>query len=287
MPNMTELTKNFAALLVTKGCNVEKSEIQHADRLTVQLGRDKGIVDLFTTGTIRVGGKDSPLKNMLQDIVDRQQENPEYVYSELEAHGHSDSESSSVAVGYNSSLFIADRAVHDTIKKDLKSRYNFLQEDSEGNLISECAVVYFNEDQIVAEGLDAEIKNLSETIITHGARLEESAWTQFKDLLPQIASRWSPQTISLAESKAKEILGRELFDFLPAHDRRAYVSAIMVLEIGLPLMEMCPVIMPVGRVFEGFTGKILLKLGLITSVKLQDPKYSFGAAFRFWRFKKI
>ena len=47
----------------------------------------------------------------------------------------------------------------------------------------------------------------------------------------------------------------------------------------LKLVDFSPVIMPVGKVYEGFLGELVVKLGMCTRTALQDPKYNIMYSF--------
>jgi hypothetical protein len=53
---------------------------------------------------------------------------------------------------------------------------------------------------------------------------------------------------------------KELFDFLPPHDQRALLASCQVLLSDLNLVDYSPVIMPVGRAYEGFLGELVIRL---------------------------
>lgn len=81
------------------------------------------------------------------------------------------------------------------------------------------------------------------------------------------------------EAAILQKISKELFDFLPAHDRRALFAAYQVLLSDLDLVDYSPAIMPVGRVYEGFLGEILVRIGMCTRTALQDPKYNHMFTF--------
>jgi len=80
------------------------------------------------------------------------------------------------------------------------------------------------------------------------------------------------------EAILKEIR-KELFDFLPEHDRQALIAVFQVALSGLDLVDYSPVVMPVGRVYEGFLGELVVRTGMCTRTILQDPTYSLTSAF--------
>ncbi len=74
-------------------------------------------------------------------------------------------------------------------------------------------------------------------------------------------------------------ISKELFGFLPEHDQRALIAAFQVLLSGLNLDDFSPAIMPVGRVYEGFLGELVVRLGICTRTTLQNPTYNFMYSF--------
>lgn len=72
---------------------------------------------------------------------------------------------------------------------------------------------------------------------------------------------------------------KELFQLLPEHDRQALIAAYQVMLSGLDLVDYSPAVMPVGRVYEGFLGEIVVRTGMCTRTILQEPGYSLTNAF--------
>jgi len=84
----------------------------------------------------------------------------------------------------------------------------------------------------------------------------------------------SPEEVILRKIK-KELF----FGFLPEHDRQALIAVFQVLLSGLDLVDYSPAVMPVGRVYEGFLGELVVRTGMCTKTILQDPTYSLTSAF--------
>lgn len=72
---------------------------------------------------------------------------------------------------------------------------------------------------------------------------------------------------------------KDLFELLPSHDREALIAAYQVMLSNLDLIDYSPVVMPVGRVYEGFLGEIVVRTGMCTRVILHEPGYSLTSAF--------
>jgi hypothetical protein len=101
---------------------------------------------------------------------------------------------------------------------------------------------------------------------------------------PQFFQKNSPRAVGVPPTLTPEeailrLLSRELYEFLPAHDREALLAAFKV-SLALPdLTDFSPATMPISRVYEGFLGKILLSIGVCTQTALQAPDFNFHAAF--------
>lgn len=50
----------------------------------------------------------------------------------------------------------------------------------------------------------------------------------------------------------------------------------MALDAKIPFPDHAPVIMPVGRSFEGFVCKLLARVGLVTGVAIADQNFNLG-----------
>jgi hypothetical protein len=99
--------------------------------------------------------------------------------------------------------------------------------------------------------------------------------TYFKKLPQATASA----VVATPEQAILQHINNELLGFLPEHDRLALIASYQILLSGLELVDYSPAIMPVGRVYEGFLGELLVGLGMVTKTTLQDPKYNLMFAF--------
>jgi hypothetical protein len=96
---------------------------------------------------------------------------------------------------------------------------------------------------------------------------------------PNYFKRAAPAQAITPEGAILKEISKELFDFLPEHDRRALLAAYQVILSGIDLVDYSPAVMPVGRVYEGFLGELVVKVGLCTKTILQDPMYNLTSAF--------
>jgi hypothetical protein len=76
-----------------------------------------------------------------------------------------------------------------------------------------------------------------------------------------------------------KIITKELFDFLPNHDRQALIASYQIILADIALVDYSPSVMPVGRVYEGFLGELVVRTGMCTRILLQDPTYNLLNAF--------
>jgi hypothetical protein len=81
------------------------------------------------------------------------------------------------------------------------------------------------------------------------------------------------------EQAIAKIIKQELLLFLPAHDRQALIAAYQVILADLALADYSPAVMPVGRVYEGFLGELVVRTGMCTKTLVQDPTYNLTSAF--------
>jgi hypothetical protein len=81
------------------------------------------------------------------------------------------------------------------------------------------------------------------------------------------------------EGAISKLITKELFDFLPPHDRQALIASYQVILADMTLVDYSPAVMPVGRVYEGFLGELVVRTGMCTKTLLQDPTYSLASAF--------
>jgi hypothetical protein len=81
------------------------------------------------------------------------------------------------------------------------------------------------------------------------------------------------------EQEILEVINRDLYDFLPDHDRNALLAAYEVLRQCPSLPDFSPVTMPVARVYEGFLAKVLVHVGICTQTTVEDANFNFHSAF--------
>jgi len=275
MSNRASRADELTTLLEVTGCRVDRSSIQDAERLAVQLGASRAVLDVFTTGTLRPSGQAGPALEHVKGIVNRYENDPAFVRATIAAASSQDS--AARPADYSAALLVLDSSRHSDALKYLAS-LGVSQVNDDRFKSSEVLVITLI-DQLVVEGATDEVLKVLQALTRFGARVEESVTTPFKDRLPKLSVRWSPAAVERGDAAARELLGRELYDFLPAHDRRALVASLVLIDLGLPLPEIAPIVMPIGRVFEGFVGKVLLKLGIVTEVAVSDPQFTFMDAF--------
>jgi hypothetical protein len=83
------------------------------------------------------------------------------------------------------------------------------------------------------------------------------------------------QTLPDLITKAESDIGEKLdgaFDFLDIHDRKLIVASRCLCLSGIKLPEYTPFVMPASKAFEGYTKKIIIKLGLISEEELKRKK---------------
>lgn len=76
-------------------------------------------------------------------------------------------------------------------------------------------------------------------------------------------------------NKAENDIGEKLegaFDFLDMHDRKLIVASRCLCLSGIILPEYTPLVMPASKAFEGYTKRIIIKLGLISEDDLKRKK---------------
>jgi hypothetical protein len=99
---------------------------------------------------------------------------------------------------------------------------------------------------------------------------------KYFDKLPQATAT---AVVTTPEQVILQHISNELLAFLPEHDRRALIASYQILLSALDLVDYSPAIMPVGRVYEGYLGELLVRLAIVTKTALQDPKYNLMFAF--------
>lgn len=265
----------LAAVFEALGCRVERTKIQNAERLEIHRGANKAILDVFTTGTTRPAGREGPALEFVKEVVAKYQSDPDFVRCTLARP--TPQETVGRSIEYTSVLLILDASRHQDAFAAVEAAG--LASSKDGSPVSDEVAFYTGGDRVIVEGTADKAQAIIPILARFGARIEETVSTPFKERLPKLASRWSPTTLERADLRTRELLGRELYDFLPAHDRRAIISAVLVLDTEIAIPDVAPIVMPIARAFEGFVGKVLVKIGVVTDVALQNPDFSFTACF--------
>ena len=89
------------------------------------------------------------------------------------------------------------------------------------------------------------------------------------------AAKYTPELVSLAEKKTKELLG-DVYGFLEPHDQKWFVASECISMTGIPLPEYSPVVMPASKAFEGFSKKLLLSIGLFPADHFKNKAANFS-----------
>lgn len=89
------------------------------------------------------------------------------------------------------------------------------------------------------------------------------------------AAKYTPELVSLAENKTKELLG-DVYDFLEPYDQKWFVASECISMTDIPLPEYSPVVMPASKAFEGFSKKLLLSIGLFPADHFKNKAANFS-----------
>ncbi len=86
---------------------------------------------------------------------------------------------------------------------------------------------------------------------------------------------YTPKILETAEENIKGSLGLA-FDFLEEHDKKYLVASECLVLAKLNLPEFSPVVMPAAKAFEGFTKKLVVKIGLFPNNHFSTKDANFG-----------
>ena len=89
------------------------------------------------------------------------------------------------------------------------------------------------------------------------------------------AAQYTPELVSLAEDRTKELLG-DVYDFLEPYDQKWFVASECISMTDIPLPEYSPVVMPASKAFEGFSKKLLLSIGLFPADHFKNKTANFS-----------
>lgn len=96
------------------------------------------------------------------------------------------------------------------------------------------------------------------------------------DALNRFNAVFNPELQSRAEENIKGQIGEETFAFLEEHDRKYLIASECLRLCNIPLPEFSPIVMPASKAFEGFTKKLLIKVGFYPPNHFDSKSSSFA-----------
>lgn len=272
--------EQLRAYLTEAGLEIlEEKEIDHARQFKISNGIDTCPINVYTSGKITTGGKQSPLKQQMEEWKNLQQAQ---VYPTLAPKDN-------LAAQNRAAKFIVAQAKIDTIKALIEQ------------LPAE--VTWRETDSSVAQLYQAEVKSSNDKVVITQYRtgmlmVQGRATRLFDEICDQLdrklsqppaerAARYIPEAsrqAALSQMNQPEAdtqgltwlvekLGREAYEFLYPHDQETLLSGAMLLQtaqsIDLKLPDYSVLVMPFARAYEGFLVKLFIHIGLAEPEKIE------------------
>ncbi|MBP1928942.1 hypothetical protein J2741_001489 [Methanolinea mesophila] len=238
-------------------------------------------VDIYNTGSITIGGKESNLKKEFIEIKKQIIEDP----AKFMKH---ENLVKSCATSYNLVSNDFKRIIREII-----SAYEGLIElvDNPNTNItyrasiiknkSKITITQYNSGTLLLQGkndsLFDDICSIIEKTANPGANEIISRFiSDDEDKLREVALKVTPQLIIEAEVRVRSFIG-DAYDFLDNYDQKYLIASECLRIVEVPLPEYSPIVMPAAKAFEGFVKKIMISIGLVTPTFFQQSGATFSA----------
>ncbi len=250
-------------------------------RLDISNLKEMGLVLIYHTGKIVIGGKNNDLKKELQQFKTEFENNP----------------SDYLGDNSSSSEFRATRYVIiiDEVKKDIKIKLANIEGDiefptelspseeyrarlSRGN--ENLTVTQYKNGTLLLQGKTDSLFEEACTLVEKvGNPDEREVIARFiskdEEYLKVFSAKYTPKLLEMAEENTKRELG-EAFDFVEEWDKKWFIASECLSLMKIPLPEYSPYVMPASKAFEGFAKKLLEKLDLVDEGYFEQKGSNFG-----------
>jgi len=264
-----------------KDYQVKESEEKDKKRFYISNGLERVNVDIFHTGALVPGGSTKlKLRKEFDELKTKIDGNPDVILSEIK-------QKKSIAVKYD----ILEREREERILEAFKTEG--IKVEFELNLpvtqiyrgkikIDDCSVVLtqYTNGTLLLQGKKNDV---FETVCTLVEKIllpnERDVVLRFlssnEKTMEEFITIYTPKILETAEGNIKRLLGTS-FDFLEEYDKKYLIASECLVLANLNLPEFSPVVMPAAKAFEGFTKKLVVKIGLFPADHFKQKGANFG-----------
>jgi hypothetical protein len=266
--NLPQLIENyFTGYCSEKKYTIVKLENPNYTRLTVSNLIEKIHVDIYSTGSIVIGGSQ---KQSLHKEFDEQKQkvkaDPD-ILSQVKQKA-----TKACTAKYNILL----QTKRDEIKnaflnfEEAKKTYDNPTPSEDYRLkiegaITSLAITQFKNGTLLLQGKEGNLfDEACELIEKTATPSQQEVITRFissdEEALQKFSSRYTPTLLENAENNLRSRIG-DAFNFLEAFDQKYLIASECLRLCDILLPEYSAVVMPASKAFEGFTKKLLIKIG--------------------------
>lgn len=252
---------------------LESKDIDHGRQLKLTDGTEKCTFNVYHTGKVVIGGKQSQLRQQLQEWAN-------FRAVEMARHATTTDGSTAPAATQNhGTRYIVSAEKWDKIRtalgelgaeivwEDHRVAHEVYHADIRSGA-ERVVVTQFQTGTLLVQGRNSDLFHeicrrldvlLAQSPAEHATRyLSEDQASQLK---PQMER---PEAEEKAWLFLEDELGKDVLGFLLDHDRNTLIAGSVLLDAAreLPMPDYSPLVMPFARAYEGFLIQVFIKLGL-------------------------
>lgn len=264
-----------------KGYQINPNESKDKIRFEISNGLERVIVDIYHTGAFVPGGSTKyKLRKEFDELKKVIDNNPEVMLNEIRRK-------KSISVKYD----VLEKVRGEKILEALKLDEIVIEFESDppstqvyhGKIeMAECntIITQYTNGTLLIQGKENDlfdrVCSIVEKILLPS---EKDVALRFlstdEKTMEDFMTIYSPKILEKAEENIKRILG-SAFGFLEEYDRKYLIASECLVLANLNLPEFSPIVMPAAKAFEGFTKKLLVKIGLLPTGHFNVKGASFS-----------
>lgn len=250
-----------------KKYQVEEKAIEHGTQLEISDGRNRSTVNVYHTGKIVFGGKQTPLREELEKIKKEIETNPEAFSNSTTCEPKACTTTYDILLEeFREKIKISLNSVTSEIEIENKPKTNIQYKAKLRRNSSALTITQFSNGTLMLQGKDDTLHhNVCDLIDKIANPSEKEVTARFlsgdEKSLAVFTAKYTPELTEKAEINVKAKLGLT-YDFLEPYDKKYFVAAESLLLANIPLPEYSPTVMPASKAFEGLAKKIVVGIGL-------------------------
>lgn len=274
------IEKAFLDYCEAKNYRVKTSDKSNCLRLEISNFVDRTIVNIFSTGTVQIQGKENPLKIEMIELKKKFEENPLSfigINKDIKACIQKyDIILPEDRIKIKNSLENVESVldIYDNPEKSIDYRAKLMRNNSALTLTQ------YNNGTLLIQGKKDELFDECCDLIEILANPADKGiiaryLSSDEELLEIFSSIYTPKLLELAERNVINKLGT-VYSYLNPYHKKWFIASECLCIADIPLPEFSPLVMPVSKAFEGFTKKLFVDIGLVDPNYFKNKEASFA-----------